>query len=90
MNCTHKNKAKRLRFFSNAEYKSPDKRAPKWTFHIEQICMDCGKHQAFLKQDRALIEKIDGHLLIENFLDGRFESLQDFQTQQGNGDKKTP
>jgi hypothetical protein len=77
MDCSHKNKAERLRFFSNAEYKSFDRAAPKWAFHIEQLCADCGLHLSFLKQDKALIEGLNGRLLIENFLEGRAQILEE-------------
>ena len=74
--CEHKAKALKLRFFKGAAFFSSEKDSPKWKFHIEEICADCGKHLRFVPQTLELIESLNGRLLIENFLEGR-ESLFD-------------
>jgi hypothetical protein len=76
MICEHKPKAEILRFFANAEQKTTKPEQPKWAFHIEQICGYCGKHLGFLKQDKELIERLDGRLLMENFIQGREKTIQ--------------
>jgi hypothetical protein len=66
--CEHTQKAKVLRFFENAAYKSSDPAAPKWKFHVEEVCSGCGKHLQFMPQTPELIQELNGRLLITNFL----------------------
>lgn len=77
--CEHSSTAKRLRFFKGAAFKSVDPQAPKWKFHIESLCANCGKHLKFLPQTPELIEEINENLLIENFLEGRENNQEDNQ-----------
>lgn len=79
MECSHKNKAMKLRFFSGAAYRSKDKTAPRWRFHVQSVCADCGKHLKFLAQEPALIQQLDKNILIPDFLEGRQKAFKNLK-----------
>lgn len=73
----------KLRFFKNAACVQKSPADPKWKFHVESVCVDCGRSLGWLEQTQGLIDKLNGRLLISNFLEGREPPLKMLEEEQG-------